>query len=211
MLIFSLIDYIISALIIIKESYFFKNDKENEIALFLIKIISLTVFYLFIIISLVFFNLLLTKIVRYVYIVIGGIYYIFEIVINIIYFVKKFSDSDWMDILFFLFILITIIPRIFFFYYADVLIIKIKEIVDCKKGEDHDKLRQNLVNKMERGEDTNWSKTSLPSERIQQSQFLSGETNKVNKVTNDTKVYTIKENNIEEEQDNENDNNNYDN
>lgn len=207
MFIFAVIDYIISVLIIIKESYFFKSDKENDIFLFLIKIISFTVFYLFTIISLFFFKLQLTKIVRYIYLVISGLYYIFEIVISIIYFVKHFSDSDWMDMLFFLFILLTIIPRIFFFYYADALIIKIKEIDDCQKGVDHDNLRQNLVNKMERGEDTNWSKTSLPSEKKQQSQFLSTANNKMNK-DNDSKVYAIKENYIEEEQDNESDNNN---
>jgi len=206
MLIFVGIDYFLSVLIIIKESYFFRNDKDNDITLFLIKTISITVFFLFIIISLVFFNLKLTKIIRYFYIIIVILYYVFEIFLNIKNFVTNFKDSDWMDILFFLFVLLTIIPRLFFFYNIDLLIIKINEIEDCKKGEEHDNFRENLENKMERGEDTNWSKTSLPSERKQQSQFLSGgANNKINKSYNDGNVYTIKENYIEEEQDNEND------
>ena len=211
MILFIAIDYVVSALVIMKESYFFKSSEKNDINLFLIKFISLTVFFLFIVISLLFLNLKLTKIIRYIYIIVLAIYYLFEIVMNIRYFIQHFSKVDWMDMVFFLFILLTIIPRLFFFYNIDILIIKIIEIEDFKKGEEHDKLRQNLENKMERGDDTNWSKTSLPTERKQQSQFLAGanpNTNKSNKHNNDGNVYAIKENYIEEEKDNDNNNEN---
>lgn len=204
LLIFIGIDYILDLLIISKESNFF-NDKENEIALFVIKLVCLTVFFLFVIISLSLFNVKLTKIVRYVYIIVLGLYFIFEVIWSIKEFVQHYSDSNWVDFLCFLLILLTLIPRIFFFYNADALIIKITEIDDCKSGEAHDKFRENLENKMERGEDTNWSKTSLPSERAQQSQFLSGNINKI-KTNSESNVNTIKEN-YEGEQDNENDNN----
>ena len=205
MLLYVAIDYIVCALVIVKESYFFKSNKENDVTLFLIKIITLTAFFLFITISLLFLNMKLTKVIRYIYIIILGLYYLFEIFMNIKYFIQNFSEADWMDMVFFLFILLTIIPRLFFFYYIDILIIKIIEIDDFKKGEEHDKLRQNLENKMERGDDTNWSKTSLPNERKQQSQFLSGtNANKANKFNNDENVNAIKENYIEEEQENEN-------
>ena len=200
MLIFIAIDYILTSLIIIKESYFFKSDKENEIILFLIKIILVTVFFLFVVISLIFLNIKLTKIMKYIFIIITVLYYIFEIIISIKYFIDNFSDLYWLDILFFLLFLITIIPRIFFIYYIGLLIIKINEMKEYQKGEEHDNFRQNLENKMERGDDTNWSKTSLPTERKQQSQFLSG--NNANKKTilnNEGDVNTIKENYIEED------------
>ena len=201
------IDYFISVLIIIKESYFFRSEKENDVALFLIKLICLTAFFLFVIISLYFLNFKLSKVIKYIYIIIVSLYYLFEIIMNIKYFIQNYSESDWMDIVFFLLVLIPIVPRIFAFYYLDILIIKIVEIDDFKKGEEHDNLRQNLENKMERGDDTNWSKTSLPTERKQQSQFLTGSTiHKSNWANNDGKVYSIKENYIEEEQDNENNN-----
>ena len=211
MILFIAIDYVVSVLVIMKESYFFKSSKKNDINLFLIKIISLTVFFLFIVISLLFLNLKLTKVIRYVYIIVLAIYYLFEIFMNIRYFIQHFSEANWVDMIFFLFILLTIIPRLFFFYNIDILIIKIIEIEDFKKGEEHDKLRQNLENKMERGDDTNWSKTSLPTERKQQSQFLAGansSANKSNKHNNDGNACAIKENYIEEEQDNENNENN---
>ena len=209
MLILIGIDYLISVLVIIKESYFFKSDKENDIALFLIKLLSLTAFFLFIAISLFFLNLRLTKVIKYIYIIVLGLYYIFELFMNIKYFIQHFSESDWMDMVFFLFILLTIIPRLIFFYNLDGLIVRIVEIDDFRNGEEHDKLRQNLENKMERGEDTNWSKTSLPSERKQQSQFLTGSNvNKTNKANNEGNVVSIKENYSEEEQDNEKDENN---
>ena len=103
--------------------------------------------------------------------------------------------------------LLIIIPRLIVYHFIKLLIIKINEIEDCKKGEEHDQFRQNLENKMERGENTNWSKTSLSSERKQQSQFLSGTGNKHNKLNSQGNVYPIKENYIEEDKENENNEN----
>ena len=205
MLIFIGIDYIMSVLIIINESYFFK-DKENDIILFIIKISCLTVFLLLIIILTFLLKQRLTKIIRYVYIIVLGLYYLFEIVWNIKSFIDDFEGTDWVDLVFFFVILLTIIPRLFVFYNIDLLIIKINEIYDCKNGEEHDKFRQNLENKMEEDRDnTHWSKTSLPAERKQQSQFLAGNGN-TKKLNNDGNVYTIKENYIEEDKENEEEN-----
>ena len=204
MLIFIGIDYIMSVLIIINESYFFK-DKENDIILFIIKISCLTVFLLLVIILTFLLKQKLTKIIRYVYIIVLGLYYLFEIVWNIKSFIDDFEGTDWVDLVFFFVILLTIIPRLFVFYNIDLLIIKINEIYDCKNGEEHDQFRQNLENKMEDRDNTNWSKTSLPAERKQQSQFLAGNAN-TKKLNNDGNVYTIKENYIEEDKENEEEN-----
>ena len=207
-LLFAGIDYILCVLIIINESNFFNTKEENDILLFIIKISCITIFFLFIVISLLFFKLKFTKIFKYIYLLISILYYLFQIFTNISNFISENSKGDWVDMLFFLFILLTIIPRIFLFYYIGLLILKLNEIYDIKKGEEHDKFRQNLENRMERG-DTNWSKTSLSSERKMPTQFLSGSntSSKHKKLISGENVISIKENYIEEEQDNENENN----
>ena len=136
-----------------------------------------------------------------------SLYYLLEIFVNIYDFIKDFKNVGGLDILIFFIILLTIIPRLFTFHYMDTLIIKIDEIDKCKKGLEHDKFRKDLEDKMERDEPTNWSKTSLPAERKQQSQFLSGYgNNQGNKLNNEENIHPIKENYIEE-QDNENNEN----
>ena len=204
-LLFAGIDYFLSVLIIINESNFFDSEEENDILLFIIKLCGITLFILFIIISLLFFKLKLTVILKYVYIIVSILYYLFQLFICITTFVRDFSQTDWVDMIFSLFVLISIVPRILLFYYIDILILKLNEIYDIKKGEEHDKFRQNLENKMERG-DTSWSKTSLSSERKQQTQFLSGSnsssTKHIKLISNVENVISIKENYIEEEQDN---------
>ena len=61
-------------------------------------------------------------------------------------------------------VLLTIIPRVFFYNLIDIFINKIKEKYECQMGEEHEDFRQDLANKMERGDNTNWSKTSLPND-----------------------------------------------
>ena len=208
LLLFAGIDYIISVLVIINESNFFDAEAENEYFLFIIKLSCYTVFTLFVVLSLFLFNLQLTKIIKIVYIVCILIYYCYEFYSIIALFINDEFNSDWIDVLFFIFVIITIIPRVLFFCYIDTLIKKLIEIDDIKKGEEHDKFRQNLENKMER-DDTNWSKTSLTSERKQQSQFLSGNiNNNYNKLPSGENIASIKENYVEEEKDNDNDNDN---
>ena len=207
LLLFGGIDYILSVLIIINKSNFFHSEEENNFILFTIELSSVTVFMIFILLSLFFFKLQLTKIIKYIYIIVGIIYYCYEILMAIANFVDDNYNSDWIDITFFIFIILTIVPRIFLFYYIGILIIKLNEIYDIKEGEEHDRLRQNLEKKMER-DDTNWSKTSLSSERRQQTQFLTGSANtNSNKLSNGENVVSIKENYVEEEQNNDEENN----
>ena len=70
------------------------------------------------------------------------------------------------------------------------------EIEDFKNGEEHDKFREKLDNKMQRCE-TNWSRTSLPNEGRQQSQFIyKNNINNYNDINNN--IFSVKENYIEE-------------
>ena len=185
-LIFASIDYIIIILIFLYESNFF-NSNENNITLFLIKFISLTLFYIFIIISLLLLNYILTKIIKYIYIIFALIFYLIEIIINLKNLIKNYS---FLGVVFLWIIFLGIAPRLVIFYYIRMIIIKISEIEDIKKGEEHEKFQEKLENKMQRV-DTNWSsKNSFDMERKKQS--------------NINKVFSINDNDIkEEEKDNE--------
>ena len=185
-LIFASIDYIIIILIFLYESNFF-NSNENNITLFLIKFISLTLFYIFIIISLLLLNYILTKIIKYIYIIFALIFYLIEIIINLKNLIKNYS---FLGVVFLWIIFLGIAPRLVIFYYIRMIIIKISEIEDIKKGEEHEKFQEKLENKMQRV-DTNWSsKNSFDMERKKQS--------------NINKAFSINDNDIkEEEKDNE--------
>ena len=206
LLLFGAIDYILSVLILTNKSNFYHSEEENNYPLFIIELSSITIFMIFILLSLFFFKLQLTKIIKYIYIIITIIYFCYQILMYIANFVDDDYKSDWIDITSFIFIILTIVPRILFFYYIGILIIKLTEIYDIKEGEEHDRLRQNLERKMER-DDTNWSKTSLSSERKQQTQFLTGSANtNSNKLSNGENIASIKENYVEEEQNNDEEN-----
>ena len=84
------------------------------------------------------------------------------LVIKIIYFVNHFDDIDTLDLVFLFLLLVTVVPRLFFFCYMDSFIRNLVEKYDCQKGEEHEDFKQNLENKMREGGGTNWSKTSLP-------------------------------------------------
>ena len=61
-------------------------------------------------------------------------------------------------------LLVSLAPKVLFFCYIDAYIVRLVEKYECQKGEEHEEFRQNLENKMERGDNTNWSKTSLSNE-----------------------------------------------
>lgn len=201
MLLFISIDYILCFLIILYESHFFQNY-ENEISLFIIKIVSLSVFYLFIIISLLFLIYILAIVIKYIYLIISIFYYLFEIFMSIKNLITKSLDRDFIDLTFFILLIINIIPRLFVFYYIRIIIMEIHEIKDFKKGEEHDRFKERLGNKMERKE-SNWSKSSLTSEKRKSSKFLNGNENKIiNELNSLERIYSIKDNYIKEEQKN---------
>ena len=74
------------------------------------------------------------------------------------------DDVSLIDVIFLFLLLISIVPKLFFFCSIDGFIVKLLERNECQREEDHEDFRQNLENKMERGDNTNWSKTSLPND-----------------------------------------------
>ncbi len=162
LVLFVVIDFIITICILLHECNFF-NDKENNYIFFLINAISVTVFFLFILFSLVLFKICLSKVIKYIYLGFVAAYFVYLLVIKIIYFVNHFDDIDTLDLVFLFLLLVTVVPRLFFFCYMDSFIRNLVEKYDCQKGEEHENFKQNLEYKM-RGDNnnTNWSKTSLP-------------------------------------------------
>ena len=164
MILFIVIDYVITGVIIVHESNIFNSDAENNYLFLIINGACFTAFFLFIIISLLLYKVCLSKIIKYLYIIILGAYFVYLLVLKIIYFVNHFDDVGTLDIVFLILLLLTIAPRLFFFCYIDAYIIALVQKYEYKKEEDHEVFKQALENEMERGDNTNWSKTSLPNE-----------------------------------------------
>ena len=164
MILFIAIDYVITGVIIVHESNIFNSEADINYLFLIINGACLTAFFLFIIISLLFHKVCLSKIIKYLYIIILGAYFVYLLVLKIIYFVNHFDDAGTLDIVFLILLLLTIAPRLFFFCYIDAYIIALVQKYEYQKEEDHEDFKQDLENKMERGDNTNWSKTSLPNE-----------------------------------------------
>ena len=164
MILFIVIDYVITGVIIVHESNIFNQEADINYLFLIINGACLTAFFLFIIISLLFYKVCLSKIIKYLYIIILGAYFVYLLVLKIIYFVNHFDDVGTLDIVFLILLLLTIAPRLFFFCYIDAYIIALVQKYEYQKEEDHEDFKQDLENKMERGDNTNWSKTSLPNE-----------------------------------------------
>ena len=164
MILFIAIDYVITGCIIVHESNIFNSEADINYLFLIINGACLTTFFLFIIIALLFYKVCLSKIIKYLYIIILGAYFVYLLVLKIIYFVNHFDDVIALDWVFLVLLLLTIAPRLFFFCYIDAYIIALVQKYEYQKEEDHEDFKQDLENKMERGDNTNWSKTSLPNE-----------------------------------------------
>ncbi len=164
MILFMIIDFIITVCIILHESKIFTPLVENNYLYLIINTSCFTAFLLFILISLLLYHVCLAKVIKYLYIVLLGGYFFYILIMKIIYFVKNSKILVPLDYVFLVLHITIIVPRVLFFCYIDGYIINLAEKYECQKGEEHEDFRQNLENKMERGDNTNWSKTSLTNE-----------------------------------------------
>ena len=158
------LDLVITIIIILHESNVF-NQGEIHLVFLLVNIIIFTVFSLFVFISITLFKEDLAKIVKFLHIILTMLYLGYLLIKKIIYFANNFKSIGVFDVIFIFLLLLTIIPRVLFYVYIKKYIVILKEKNECQIGEEHEDFRQNLENKMERGDNTNWSKTSLPSDK----------------------------------------------
>ena len=158
------IDLVVTIVIILHESNVF-NKNEIDLVFLLVNIILFTAFYLFVFISISLFKEDFSKIVKFLHIILTMLYLGYLLIKKIIYFVKNFKSIGVFDVVFLFLLLLTIIPKVLFYVFIKRYIVILREKNECQRGEEHEDFRQNLENKMERGDNTNWSKTSLPTDK----------------------------------------------
>ena len=158
-----LIDLIVTIFLILEEFGLFEGDIER-IKLIIVLSIALVIFALIMIfvISHITILVLLTK---YFYIIVGSIYYAYKLLMAIIFLITNESDISNLNLVVFVIILASIIPRIMGFYNIEIFA-KVRQKVDeSKRILAHEKLIEKIGNKVDRGEYSRWSNT-LEIERL---------------------------------------------
>ena len=158
-----LIDLIVTIFLILEEFGLFEGDIER-IKLIIVLSIALVIFALIMIfvISHITILVLLTK---YFYIIVGSIYYAYKLLMAIIFLITNESDISNLNLVVFVIILASIIPRIMGFYNIEIFA-KVRQKVDeSKRILDHEKLIEKIGNKVDRGGYSRWSNT-LEIERL---------------------------------------------
>ena len=162
-IIWILIDLIVTIFLILEEFGLFEGDIER-IKLIIVLSIALVIFALIMIfvISHITILVLLTK---YFYIIVGSIYYAYKLLMAIIFLITNESDISNLNLVVFVIILASIIPRIMGFYNIEIFA-KVRQKVDeSKRILAHEKLIEKIGNKVDRGGYSRWSNT-LEIERL---------------------------------------------
>ena len=158
-----LIDLIVTIFLILEEFGLFEGDIER-IKLIIVLSIALVIFALIMIFVLSHITILVL-LTKYFYIIVGSIYYAYKLLMAIIFLITNESDISNLNLVVFVFILASIIPRIMGFYNIEIFA-KVRQKVDeIKRILDHEKLIEKIGNKVDRGGYSRWSNT-LEIERL---------------------------------------------
>lgn len=164
LVIYTVIDFILSIILNTHECHLY-SSKDFDVVYFIIKSAIITVILLIFFLLLLLYNPLVTSILKKFYLLFALLYFFYKLFIHIKSFIDDFNSITAIDLLFFFITLITIIPRVVFYYYLDTFLEKLTQMMEIRKCEDHDKFVENLGNKMDRGQDTKWSENSLSFDR----------------------------------------------
>ena len=154
-----ILDFICTEYIIVHDSILIIFIEENEnINWILFSILSpfSLVFFGVILILLYLKKPLLSRIVRYVYLIIGILFFGYEVVQKMLYLNDKGFSLDYLDVIVFIVIAISIVPRITGFVYIRFFEKKIKKMREAELAEEHELLLEKVVDKFDRS--TNSSK-----------------------------------------------------
>ena len=158
-----LIDLIVTIFLILEEFGLFEGDIER-IKLIIVLSIALVIFALIMIFVLSHITILVL-LTKYFYIIVGSIYYAYKLLMAIIFLITNESDISNLNLVVFVIILASIIPRIMGFYNIEIFA-KVRQKVDeSKRILAHEKLIEKIGNKVDRGEYSRWSNT-LEIERL---------------------------------------------
>lgn len=158
------IDFVLSNLLNTHECNLY-NDKEFDYILLIIKCSAITVILLIFFLLLLIYSPFITLIIKKTYILYSLLYFFYKLFLHIKSFVSDFNGISAIDLLFFFVALITIIPRVVFYYYIDLFAERLTQMVEIRKCEDHDKFVENLGDRMDRGQNTKWSENSMSYDR----------------------------------------------
>jgi len=134
-------DYIIISII---------NDKEINWAIFSICSSISLVFFGVILFLLYLKKPILSKIVRFLYLIIGILFFIFQVIQKMLYLNNKDFSIGIIDIILFIVISLTIIPRITGFLYIRLFEKKIEKMKEAELAEEHELLLEKVVDKFDR-------------------------------------------------------------
>lgn len=158
-----LIDLIVTIFLILEEFGLFEGDIER-IKLIIVLSIALVIFALIMIFVLSHITILVL-LTKYFYIIVGSIYYAYKLLMAIIFLITNESDISNLNLVVFVIILASIIPRIMGFYNIEIFA-KVRQKVDeSKRILAHEKLIEKIGNKVDRGGYSRWSNT-LEIERL---------------------------------------------
>ena len=158
-----LIDLIVTIFLILEEFGLFEGDIER-IKLIIVLSIALVIFALIMIFVLSHITILVL-LTKYFYIIVGSIYYAYKLLMAIIFLITNESDISNLNLVVFVIILASIIPRIMGFYNIEIFA-KVRQKVDeSKRILAHEKLIEKIGNKVDRGGYSRWSNT-LEIERV---------------------------------------------
>ena len=134
-------DYIIISII---------NDKEINWVIFSICSSISLVFFGVILFLLYLKKPILSKIVRFLYLIIGILFFIFQVIQKMLYLNNKDFSIGITDIILFIVISLTIIPRITGFLYIRLFEKKIEKMKEAELAEEHELLLEKVVDKFDR-------------------------------------------------------------
>ena len=134
-------DYIIISII---------NDKEINWVIFSICFSISLVFFGVILFLLYLKKPILSKIVRFLYLIIGILFFIFQVIQKMLYLNDKDFSIGITDIILFIVISLTIIPRITGFLYIRLFEKKIEKMKEAELAEEHELLLEKVVDKFDR-------------------------------------------------------------
>ena len=159
-----IIDFILNELIIINDCNLISSKKDSKLLLFfLFSLLSIIIFgglLLFLYSK----KLILSKIARFFYLSVGIVYYAFQVTLKILIFAKNDFKLKPFDIILFIIISLTLIPRIVGFLYIRVYERTIKKIDGAKIAEEHEMFIEKVVGNLDRSTNNNLKEQEFEKE-----------------------------------------------
>lgn len=126
------------------------NNKEIDWKMFSISTSISFIFFSAIIILLYLKKILLSKIVRFIYLIVGIIYFIFQIILKMIHLNEKGFSLGEFDIVLFIILSLSIIPRITGFLFIRIFEKKVIKMKEAELSEERELLFEKVINNLDR-------------------------------------------------------------